>query len=102
MSLRGPKHFEAEETGTKHMTFRVPQWARDYLRWVKATQGRDYTEITFSAWALDRDLAEYLKADVERLKAAAERRGLSMGEGLARVLADLVLLGLDADEKKKR
>jgi len=84
------------------MTFRVPDEEREYLKRVKRSQAREYTEIMLSALRLDRDLAAALDPDRERLQAAADRRGLTLGADLPQVLAELIRLGLDADERRKK
>lgn len=93
VTLRGKK---AKAAALPTTSFRCPPDLRHYIEDTAATTGRDQTEVITDALALDRDLAQKLKAEQKRLEAYAAANGLHMDHDLAEVLARLVRAGLDA------
>lgn len=100
VSLRGPKEKPAP-VPTKLKNFRISFALDDYLDSASREAGQSQQDFITQAIELDRDLSAALKEHAHRLDAYAEGLGMSLERDLPRVLAQLVVSGLDALEQKK-
>lgn len=97
MSLREPKPLDP----TKPKLFRIPESLQKYLK-ESAVGSRTQTDVVLEAVALDRDLGRLLAPHRARLAVFAQSMGLDLDHGLARVVAELVVRGLDVYERDKK
>lgn len=97
LTLREPKAADP----TKPKIFRLPESFRRYLKGA-AVKPRTETDVVLDALALDRDLGVLLQPYRARLKAFAEGLGLDLDRHLPKVLAELIVLGLEGAEKERR
>lgn len=97
MTLRAPP--ARGDQDLKMVSFRLPGDVREHLADVAKRPGQDRTRAVVEAVRLDRELEQHLGKAAERLRKKAGAMGADIGqaEGLARVLADAVLRGLDAE-----
>jgi hypothetical protein len=100
VSLRGPKDVQKKKKPTDGFTFRMPDHIRAYLDHARATERRTMTEILIWAVELDRDLGNLLSEHKPRIDALALKMHLDPRADLARVLAGLVINGLDRAERE--
>jgi predicted transcriptional regulator len=100
VSLRGPK--ESEDGPKAVVSFRCSRSLSSYIDEAARAPGRARSEVIISAIELDRDLAQKLRGEVQRIENFASHGDLRMHTDLAEILARLVRRGLDAAEKDNK